>query len=96
MIDPTGIDCPRAKTFMTPCIARDGHLALTDPPEEVCVGCGIQAGPALGELMPKLSEQDKELTVAEVRMFTGTVTHAELADVLRSAVARYVEGGGST
>lgn len=35
-----GIDCPHAKTFMTPCVARDGHLAVSDPPGAVCVGCG--------------------------------------------------------
>ena len=87
----THITCPRAKTDMTPCIARDGHLALDDPPNEVCVGCGIKAPEALGELMPNLSEQDKELTIAEVKLRGQTVTHAELAEVLRSAVARYVE-----
>jgi len=30
--------CPREKSDMTPCIARDGSLALT---KNKCVGCGI-------------------------------------------------------
>jgi hypothetical protein len=35
------VDCPRAKTWMTPCIARDGHLALSDD-DWVCVGCSAK------------------------------------------------------
>ena len=31
--------CPREQSAMTPCIARDGHLALADSPI-TCVGCG--------------------------------------------------------
>ena len=37
--DPSHVGCPRARTDMTPCIARDGHTAL-DGSE--CVGCGRQ------------------------------------------------------
>ena len=33
------IVCPREKSFMTPCVARDGNLALSD--DHHCVGCGI-------------------------------------------------------
>ena len=42
MTDRNEINCPRAKTWMTPCIARDGHLAVDDPKATtpVCVGCG--------------------------------------------------------
>jgi hypothetical protein len=36
--DPAHVGCPRAKSDMTPCIARDGALALAD--ELCCVGCG--------------------------------------------------------
>jgi hypothetical protein len=32
------LQCPREKTSMTPCVARDGHLAVLD--EGTCVGCG--------------------------------------------------------
>jgi hypothetical protein len=35
------VECPREKSFMTPCIARDGHLALAD--DGACVGCGSKA-----------------------------------------------------
>lgn len=41
--DPDHVGCPRAKTDMTPCIARDGHTALAamdDPQGETCIGCG--------------------------------------------------------
>lgn len=31
--------CPREKSSMTPCVARDGHLAAAD--DHHCVGCGI-------------------------------------------------------
>jgi len=34
-----GIICPREKSYMTPCVARDGHLALAD--NNACVGCGF-------------------------------------------------------
>ena len=34
---PSEVDCPRAKTFMTPCVARDGGLAVAD--DHLCVGC---------------------------------------------------------
>lgn len=39
--DPQHIGCPRARSDMTPCIARDGHLALYDDGD--CVGCGERA-----------------------------------------------------
>jgi hypothetical protein len=50
--DPQYVGCPYAKSDMTPCIARDGHLALTDPdaPEPVCVGCGHEPRDLLAEL----------------------------------------------
>jgi hypothetical protein len=32
------IDCPRAKSDMTPCVLRDGELAADD--RGCCVGCG--------------------------------------------------------
>jgi hypothetical protein len=36
--DPAYVGCPWARSDMTPCIARDGRLALADA--GVCVGCG--------------------------------------------------------
>jgi hypothetical protein len=35
--DPEHVGCPRARSDMTPCIARDGSLALAD--DQKCVGC---------------------------------------------------------
>jgi hypothetical protein len=35
---------------MSPCIARDGHLALAGRPPSDCVGCGQQPGALLEEL----------------------------------------------
>lgn len=31
--------CPREKSEMTPCVARDGDLAMTE--DKLCVGCSI-------------------------------------------------------
>jgi hypothetical protein len=46
------VGCPRAKSDMTPCIARDGKLALAGVPADglVCVGCGHDPHPLLVEL----------------------------------------------
>jgi hypothetical protein len=48
--DPAYVGCPRAKSGMSPCIARDGHLALCGDPPADCVGCGQQPGALLAEL----------------------------------------------
>lgn len=37
-IQPKELSCPREESFMTPCVARDGDLAMTE--DKVCVGCG--------------------------------------------------------
>lgn len=39
-IDPKELECPREKTFMTPCAARDGSLACSDNGR--CIGCGVE------------------------------------------------------
>jgi hypothetical protein len=37
---PSQLTCPREKSDMTPCLARDGHLALADRyGKPICVGC---------------------------------------------------------
>lgn len=46
--DPEHIGCPRATSDMTPCIARDGAVALAD--DARCVDCGINPSGALHEL----------------------------------------------
>ena len=39
-IKPDELQCPREKTEMTPCIARDGSLAVASGSlGDVCVGC---------------------------------------------------------
>jgi hypothetical protein len=45
------IECPRAKTWMTPCAARDGHLACLD--DGRCVGCNEHPADLLTDLVPK-------------------------------------------
>lgn len=39
--EPKQIECPREKSHMTPCIARDGGLAVDN--DGMCVGCGESA-----------------------------------------------------
>jgi hypothetical protein len=36
--DPEHVGCPRARSDMTPCVARDGTTAVADSGR--CVGCG--------------------------------------------------------
>lgn len=48
--DPQHVGCPRAKSDMTPCIARDGHLALAGEPPADCVGCWQEPGDLLRQL----------------------------------------------
>lgn len=47
------IGCPRAKTDMTPCVARDGDLAAEIG---TCVGCGQHAANLLTELVKTVTE----------------------------------------
>lgn len=36
--DRNEVQCPREKSWMTPCVSRDGRLAVAD--DSRCVGCG--------------------------------------------------------
>lgn len=81
----SSIDCPRAKSDMTPCIARDGHLALSDPPKAVCVGCG--ATPR--DLLVDLAER---YTPARAHLLTEDPQAT--ADRLTELVAEYVKANG--
>ena len=47
--DPEQIGCPRAKTDMTPCVARDGHLAQLN--DGSCAGCRENPADLLTELV---------------------------------------------
>jgi hypothetical protein len=44
-----GIVCPRERSGMAPCVARDGDCAMTE--EGCCVGCGVSVAELLdGEI----------------------------------------------
>ena len=64
--DPEHIGCPRAKTDMTPCVARDGLLATftkytlsagnATESNEACVGCGAYPADLLQELVREVTK----------------------------------------
>ena len=61
--DPEHVGCPRAKSDMTPCIARDGATALDDGyyrHESYCVGCGVTPAALLREHGEEPPENDRE------------------------------------
>jgi hypothetical protein len=53
--EPPMIDCPRAKSWMTPCVARDGQFAAAD--DSVCVGCGEHPADLLRDLVRRHVER---------------------------------------
>lgn len=55
--DPTHVGCPRAKSDMTPCAARDGYLAVDD--SNVCVGCDRNPANLLKELVLEVTDPTK-------------------------------------
>jgi hypothetical protein len=78
------VDCPRAKTWMTPCVARDGQTAIDDPhaTTPVCVGCGAEPR----ALLLDLSERYEP-----ARRYRQTHDPRACADRLTELVAAYVE-----
>jgi hypothetical protein len=54
--DPQCVGCPRAKSDMTPCVARDGQTAVAD--DGICVGCGVNPADALRELVRAATEPE--------------------------------------
>lgn len=48
------VGCPRAKSDMTPCVARDGSLGETH--EGLCVGCGANSSDLLAALVREVTE----------------------------------------
>lgn len=83
------IDCPRAKTCMTPCIARDGHTALSDGYYDatgwvapVCVGCGDEPR----RLLHELAERHQP-----ARRYMQTRDAKACADRLAQQVKDYVD-----
>jgi hypothetical protein len=55
--EPKQVECPRAKSDMTPCVARDGKSACLD--DGRCVGCERYSATLLKELVRELTEQRK-------------------------------------
>lgn len=52
--DPTHVGCPRARTDMTPCVARDGSVAettITALDAGYCVGCSENPADLLRDLV---------------------------------------------
>jgi len=75
------IDCPHAQTWMTPCISRDGHLALAD--DLKCVGCSLAPDRLLKDLAKRYEPASG---------IKGTAQ--EKADTLTRLVAEYVANKG--
>lgn len=82
------IACPHAKTDHSPCIARDGNLALAD--DALCVGCSRNTLELLGDLNERAT-RSRRLDVIEANPLPpGPTTHEDLADLFRDRVAAYV------
>ena len=56
--DPAHVGCPRARSDMTPCVARDGHTAQAD--DGVCVGCGAQPADLLTALVLEVTNPTED------------------------------------
>ncbi len=54
-MDMDHVGCPRARSDMTPCVARDGILACGDD-DGVCVGCGAHPAQLLRELVREVTK----------------------------------------
>lgn len=78
--DRERIACPRAKSWMTPCIARDGSTALDDG--DVCVGCGAPPRTLLVDLAKRFRSG---------RRYVQTKDPRSCADRFASEFAAYVE-----
>jgi hypothetical protein len=53
--DPEHVGCPRARTDMTPCAARDGSSAITHTYGN-CVGCGQHPADLLTALVREVTQ----------------------------------------
>lgn len=54
-IEPKELVCPREKSDMTPCVARDGDCAMTD--DYCCIGCGVSIIRCLQDEKEKSNKQ---------------------------------------
>lgn len=80
--DPTHVGCPRAQSDMTPCVARDGNLALAD--DHRCVGCNANPHALLDELLTDVGIDDN-------RRLGITPDADQAADNLRQLVREVTE-----
>jgi hypothetical protein len=71
---------------MTPCMVRDGHLALAD--DGRCVGCPNEDRPYPFEELSRLSEVMGRRM--DGRAYAGRKGREKAADDLRDLVAEYV------
>lgn len=78
------IDCPGAQSAWTPCIARDGSMALAEhyaSGKKVCVGCEASPISLLGDLAERYEPAIKDLTS----------NRDKAADALQVRVKEYVD-----
>lgn len=73
------VSCPRARSWMTPCIARDGSAALA---EDECVGCSERPLNLLLDLARSYAPAREG----------APGDQSEAADLLQRHVADYVRG----
>lgn len=64
--DPNHVGCPRAKTNMTPCVARDGSTACTDDGQ--CVGCRHHPADLLTGLVREVTANATVLTAEDLEL----------------------------
>lgn len=83
MIDRNEIDCPRAKSWMTPCMARDGHVALAD--DGRCVGCSVYPFEELSRVSELMGRR------VDYRAYSGRKGRDKAAEDLQALVKEYVE-----
>lgn len=88
--DASYVGCPRAKSDMTPCIARDGHTALHD--KLGCVYCDLKPGTLIRELA------DAGITAAVEFMKPKSIrpSVATQADKLAEIVRAVTDPDGTT
>lgn len=96
--DPEHIGCPHAKSDMTPCIARDGSLALTAGERgrlPVCVGCDRTPAQLIGELKTAchLPPWDERMRCAPARHAVAAGDPEKAADRFAWLVRQATEPG---
>lgn len=88
----SNIDCPRAKSDMTPCVARDGKIACAD--NGVCVGCGEHPADLLSDLVPKYVELLSPSNAAPASPATQAERESILSEVEQHVLSMYEKGPG--